>query len=91
MTAITIAPKALESQAQRINDIFLKLETLSHLYDAAHRSAMEMLDVVEREQHNIAERIFGICSAGEQLVDCYSTHLAEIRDELTALSKGQAA
>jgi len=44
----------------------------------------------EGDRHNAAERIRGICEAGDQLVDHYSTCLAEIRDELKAVAGGKA-
>lgn len=90
MTTATIAPKALESQAWSIDSLYFNIECLRALFDQAQESAAAMVDMGENDRHNAAERIRGICEAGDQLVDHYSTRLAAIRDELKALAGGKA-
>lgn len=90
MTAITIAPRDIELQAGSLNSLYMKIECLRFLFDQAQESAAAMVQMSESDRDNIAERIRGICQAGDQLVDHYSTCLAEIRDELKALAGGKA-
>ncbi|MFZ5701817.1 MULTISPECIES: hypothetical protein [Sphingomonadales] len=90
MTAITIAPRDIELQAGSLDSLYFRIECLRALFDQAQESAAAMVDMDEGDRHNAAERIRGICEAGDQLVDHYSTCLAEIRDELKAVAGGKA-
>lgn len=90
MTATSIAPQELLLQAGHLNSLYMKIECLRFLFDQAQDSAADMVQVSESDRDSIAERIRGICQAGDQLVDHYSTCIAEIRDTLTTLAGGKA-